>query len=521
MANISSINGNPIVVGTDGIEDNSIPDAKLASDGIKATVSSLSADVATVADESYSYMQAVVSGGYPPESLFEKGGIAAGGGNSTYRAACRIRTKGIIRLPFDMTFSGELNTGMSYISFDSDGNIVQDVGSLVNIRSNPITLTTDYSYRLMFDGKQGQSAADMTVSEVYAKVIPAPDSVYTLEQVHSMLSDSSSLPSYYHDDDYIDGKALTVQRASAVDGISFGFISDVHTADSSLMSMKVAKYLADNTSAVPFMIFGGDVPTTQVGDEDGLDQQAMLWQRMMADYGKHRVYSCRGNHDYLGQWTDGGTSKSYGACRSYVMGYGPDGIVPGPDTTFTYYFDDKVSNTRFIVLDDYSSSGTGAFSSYVLISDADVHWLCDLLHDSDGMHVILVTHEPLNTYVEQSATAIKPQLSYVGDIVGAFAQKTTISTSYGATVVNEDFTQDTGVFVCALSGHGHIDYSSTSKGFLTIGITCDALYNTHDGYTKELGTVTQGAFDVISIDYTNRAIRCTRIGAGNDRQFTY
>lgn len=76
--------------------------------------------------------------------------------------------------------------------------------------------------------------------------------------------------------------------------------------------------------------------------------------------------------------------------------------------------------------------------------------------------------------------------------------------------------------ICTLSGHFHADGDvRTSGGMPIIATTCDAWRNEYSSLSRTKGTVSEQAFDVVSIDKTNRKIYLTRIGAGTDRVFDY
>lgn len=101
-----------------------------------------------------------------------------------------------------------------------------------------------------------------------------------------------------------------------------------------------------------------------------------MWQDMMSQFGKHKVYTCRGNHDYLAKMSDNsGYGASHGACHSYVMGYMPDNVVASGDMKMSYYVDFDTVKTRLIVLDEYDVSDSGDFTGYVGLSSAQFHWL--------------------------------------------------------------------------------------------------------------------------------------------------
>ena len=73
-----------------------------------------------------------------------------------------------------------------------------------------------------------------------------------------------------------------------------------------------------------------------------------------------------------------------------------------------------------------------------------------------------------------------------------------------------------------LSGHTHVDNSNTSDGVLSVVTTCDSRYTgVSIDSNRVIGTVNEQAFDVFSINYTNKEINATRIGYGSNRVFDY
>ena len=505
--------------------------AQDVADSIPADYSAMSADVDTLKTDTSALKEEtnqLKDGVTITESMLEKGGISQGS-NSTYRQACRCRLIEIADydMPVTMTVLGS-NTTLSVTFYNSDGtyNRYEDV------TSGSITVSANQKFRFYVDGRRGQSASEMSISDLFAliKIDQIAPGLYDLaddiDAINADLDvvenkiDNSGVPAYYFDENYIQSKTRTAQLASAVNGVSFGFVTDVHTGDSSRNSMRLAKYISDRTSAIPFMIFGGDVPETNTGTLDGLYEQAQWWQEMMAQYGKHNVYQCRGNHDYLTNLSDSSVNLTNGACYSYVMGNQPYDIVPSAEGKLSYYFDVPSSKVRFIVLDDYdvsSNDPNANFTSYAGLSPVQYHWFVDDALKADGYNIVIVTHQPLN--LENDST-FSNNLKLLRDIITAFSAHEAFSGSWGATTINVDFSTYTSNLVCVLSGHKHIDYSSTANGFLTIGTTSDAVYST-DGYNRQIGTISECAFDIVSIDTTNKVIKCTRIGAGSDRTFSY
>lgn len=502
---------------TTTVQDGSITDAKLVqTGGVLEVANGASVDVGTLLGTSNL-----------DSFYFEKGSVTAQGGNdNSWRYAVRARSKARVSFKTNVVIKGDtpIGTMPSYgyaqlQIFEYDPNT--ETYGAPTAWGVEAQLAAGVEYRILFDGAFGVgSPAAMTLEEVLARFTVVSDiDVRTMrDELDSLLDDSEAIPSYYFDNDYLDGKASTVQQRSFVNGVSFGFITDVHTGDSACNSMKLARYIDNKTSALPFMLFGGDVPETNTGTEAGLYEQAAKWQQMMAQYGKHRVYSCHGNHDYLSKLSDNSDfSTSWWTAYSYGMGYMPDNIHLNANGNMSYYFDIPGKSTRFIVLDQYSGSNKPTFTGYAVMAAADYTWLVDVALNVSDYKVIILMHQPLNLTGGEGYTNT---LALLESVISGFAQHTHVQGSYGPAVVDKDFTNNTSELVCVLAGHIHKDASGTSDGYLTIVTTSDAPYTT-DGYTRTMGTVTEGAFDCISVDFDARKIYCTRIGAGSDREFSY
>ena len=83
--------------------------------------------------------------------------------------------------------------------------------------------------------------------------------------------------------------------------------------------------------------------------------------------------------------------------------------------------------------------------------------------------------------------------------------------------------------VAILGGHTHFDSDFTTPGGIPIIIFDTNSYGTLMPKTVEgqvvrdnaRGTIAEQAFDIVTIDYTNRTIKCVRCGRAQDRNFSY
>ena len=180
-----------------------------------------------------------------------------------------------------------------------------------------------------------------------------------------------------------------------------------------------------------------------------------------------------------------------------------------------YYFDDDNQKIRYVVIDGhtYNNSYPNVVVSWVY--QDQLQWIADTLLSAEGYSVVVISHETYNP----TMTGYSSNLEDVGNLVGAFKSKGVFhKTYYEHGDVDADFTNSTAELVCFLSGHSHVDESDVDdNGVLCISTTCDARY----GSGRTLGTITESAFDVFSIDTTDKTIKTIRVGYGENRGWNY
>ena len=89
-----------------------------------------------------------------------------------------------------------------------------------------------------------------------------------------------------------------------------------------------------------------------------------------------------------------------------------------------------------------------------------------------------------------------------------------------------DFTQAKAKVCAIISGHIHNDYNEMKAyGVPSITTACDAINGSAQGisptYVRSEGTVTEQAIDLFFVDTTARTIKTIRLGAGENRVFTF
>jgi hypothetical protein len=86
--------------------------------------------------------------------------------------------------------------------------------------------------------------------------------------------------------------------------------------------------------------------------------------------------------------------------------------------------------------------------------------------------------------------------------------------------VSADFSGKGGDVIAWVGGHRHEDLIKCESGITIVVTTTDASYENY----KKLGlrgSVGEHAFDIFTVDKSNRRVSVTRIGRGEDREFEY
>lgn len=330
------------------------------------------------------------------------------------------------------------------------------------------------------------------------------------------------LPSYYFENNYLTDKLRIIKGNSAFEnGVSFIFITDLHILDNSLSSKELVKLVLDKTS-VDFVVSGGDIPAAYAkasnSAEDDCYYQANVWREWVEYWGKENVYQLKGNHDYVVDYEENDSFFRFSEEETYnrIMSFVENKVCIGQQGFEYYYFDIKEKNIRFVVLDAhiYHSNYLRVVPNYFSSEQAD--WLLNVLDDSNGYNVVLLSHEPC----DDALTSYSDNMAILHSIATAFKNKIVFKGDYSGRYFQHDFKHSTGDLVCIISGHSHKDESNFKDNVLSISTTSDAMYN-KDGYCRELGTINESAFDIYSIDVINKSIKTTRVGFGDNRAWLY
>lgn len=344
--------------------------------------------------------------------------------------------------------------------------------------------------------------------------------VFTITRINGIVSNTWKVPQYYFENDYLPSKVSSIKSKNEIlNGVNFVFVTDLHFAVNEGKSKHLINYIRKNTS-VDMVICGGDFARAY-GSMVQLGSDYDDTIEFMNTVGKDCFYGIRGNHDFHDKLT---ASSDYSNMYTWAKTY--NAIYRNSELRVTnalvqhgaYCIDNDAQKTRFICLNssDWNLTYDKKEEGVPYISVDQARWFIAQLEEKSGWNIIVVSHIPS----AQSLSSNYDSQAIIQDILESFKSRTNFSTTYKSVSLSGNFSTTTNTLICHISGHEHTDGNSVDSGVLSIVTTCDALYQ-DDGYGGIAGTVTEQAFDVFSINYDTGKINATRVGRGNDREWTY
>ena len=219
----------------------------------------------------------------------------------------------------------------------------------------------------------------------------------------------------------------------------------------------------------------------------------------------------RGNHDDNSNWSSSSDIATYAFDNNTIYNLLYSQVVDKCvrfSTNWSFYYDDATRKTRYIFADTKRNGLT-----------IDTFQIVSVLNSvASGWHVIFIMHFTL-----KSNTAFYAGCDVLAHIVGAYNNRESGSYTGANQTITYDFTNAVGTVDLIIGGHTHADYSMDSddennpSGIPIIATDTDS-YRSHTGTE---GTVDSQCFDVVTVDYTAKTVKCVRVGRGSDRSFTY
>lgn len=336
------------------------------------------------------------------------------------------------------------------------------------------------------------------------------DSENVLPNVYKKISELETngytIPSYYIE--YLQEKELQTRNnyeKCGEHGDSFVFITDYHDTSNSGNSVNLIHHIMDN-SPVGFVCLNGDLINDKATKDLGRQSMINVIQKFCY-LPTDKFFVTVGNHEF----NNAGNSESYRDRQLSISEV--YSIVNKKSETFIrdvdgydYYVDNKAQKIRYYFIG--STIGCNPYSGAT-------KWIAESLAGiENGYSAIIFSHIGLNS----SANDWESSFDKIVAILEAYKNHT----AYMLDGKNYDFSSKDGDVIGIFSGHMHLDGAiTTTAGIPFIATTCDAYREEYGKLLREKGTITEQAFDVVQIDRINRNIYMTRIGAGNNREFSY
>ncbi|MBR0404088.1 MAG: InlB B-repeat-containing protein [Eggerthellaceae bacterium] len=292
-------------------------------------------------------------------------------------------------------------------------------------------------------------------------------------------------------DEHLDAKCTRVNELSAsVEGSVPGvvFITDMHVPSNTLVSPYLIREVLRRTDT-NMVVFGGDAINGQTDKTDAVDMLRFIWD----SFPDTEVHFVRGNHDANTEGSNVSSKRKITADEFLEQFAGKN--EDRESGSLDCCRDDSEHKVRYIFMDSGAPN-----SAYV--TTLQLAWLKDrVLELEEGWTVLLFIHQFFKMYPGYDACGklIKRLLDQIYDDAKA---------------------EIAGV----ISGHVHHDrVEFSSKGYPMISTACDAYAKAAkaDASMRRVGTTTEQAFDVISLNTKEKMVYLTRVGAGEDRAYRY
>jgi 3',5'-cyclic AMP phosphodiesterase CpdA len=354
-----------------------------------------------------------------------------------------------------------------------------------------------------------------------------------------------SIPDYY--ESHLSAVTDKVKGLQSADMLIFIFITDLHhePGGNQLHAARALGQLAGSLTP-DFIVCGGDISLN--GDK----LTVLAAQReIMDELGSNAcpMLPVKGNHDDNSivdfyQYPDSVGNVIFPE-ETYELGFrkleGEVSFDEGNPAGMYYYYDLPEKKTRIVILNAidipyhvtekgnlrYSGQFKYAFSDRQLQWTAHKALLFSDKTEKAGWRVLLFSHIPILQEGIYGTDHGVTNDTVMWGILKAFqsgtAYRSVPTTGDFSQSIEVDFTrQGRGKLAACFFGHVHFDQSLQKDG-ITMVTTLNAAtqQDFEEAPARVSGTVTETAFDVVTVDFSERTIFTVRFGAGEDRRITF
>lgn len=316
-------------------------------------------------------------------------------------------------------------------------------------------------------------------------------------------------------------KVKALQDAGGKDVVNFLLFSDLHYGDNTAKVQYVGHLCAAmmDLCNIPLVINCGDTMTSSpLSSEAALLANLDSGTALLSPIDLEGYAQVCGNHDDVwGQYTSGSTTVSYvnkvapAKMWNRVFRKQTKDLrrVFGGNGSF-FYIDNEPQKVRFICLNSHYYDGEEVTSGTTKIMTTgfgteQLDWLENTaLNIGSDWGAVIATHVP------PTASTINGNTYYLSQISDGAAFRTIISETEANLI---------GIFC----GHCHASAIVTDDlpcPIITITTAGGVPYDSTEG-TRTVGTVTETAIDIVSINKADEKINLTRLGIGSDRVCSY
>ena len=351
---------------------------------------------------------------------------------------------------------------------------------------------------------------------------------------------STYIPDYWqvHLEEKI-ARIHTLQVQAGISGTSFGLVTDFHCGDNCMHSAALMEKVLKECG-IPYFFNAGDyVSGMGIIDPEDLIREIVVTRRLFSRIADKQLMVL-GNHDMAYSTYEPPNYYAEFLTKEELEEYifAPQRAFPnrvfGPGGAF--FADDVDHKLRHITLnthdtpsDEIGPDGFAVYNKFRLTGfrQDQITWFAEvalLLPDKDWT-VVLCTHESIGA---DKGYVFYNQELMLG-IIDAFRRHTAYRAEtcykdvagYDA-AISVDFSGKGGNFAAWVGGHWHRDDSRIWDGVLTIASVNDSMHNSAlSPFMHKPETITEQAFDIFTINKKEHKLYATRIGAGEDREFTY
>lgn len=391
--------------------------------------------------------------------------------------------------------------------------------------SNPKALDVNWNSDHIYENLYPQGAFALVFGKADGSLVTIND-IWDHIRIYKV-DNTVHFPDYYRN--HMADRVRTINsKLTNPSDFGFGFITDVHVEFNAKHFPALIDEVRTKTPVNEFL-GGGDWATGWFDTktpEENKPELFTFFEELRRLFKGVPLLKTIGNHEWAY-----GANNSYNISSQELYGYylrDEDKIFKdihwGPDHTY-YYWDNQQAKCRYISLNvmDYPDTlkPTGNSDNkewYFKVGDEQINWLKATLNSvPDGYVVAIESHlVPLSADQFASFPAAK-----IGTTISNGEDLQAIASAY--TSKTGDFTNAKGDLLGWFGGHYHADDITVRNGvtYITTIADCMSVWDIPNVPTKEVGTTSEQAFDIATVDRANRKVNLIRVGAGSDRSFTY